>query len=218
MESEELKLEIALTASMLVAGFGGGLCGEEIPQIDIGVMWKYWKEAVDYERKPHVPLVLAGQFKGMTGKKLYIQPLSMKSATGIGYHKWLSRCLMQYEKFGITSGPMFRVATKNGPRWVAISDLNGLFRQILRKLQVYFPKLILADCNIEEEFSVKRSLRHRAMTEAQNKQLSWDVIEANNRWRKFLRSAGVLPALSMIECYTDAKASVELLVLFLFVF
>ena len=63
-----------------------------------------------------------------------------------------------------------------------------------------------------DEYSVRRSLRRGSTSEAQNAQVPKEVIEANNRWRKHMRSRGVLPSMDMIERYSDAKASIEALV------
>jgi hypothetical protein len=68
--------------------------------------------------------------------------------------------------------------------------------------------------NVKEEYSVYRSLRRGATTEAQNVQVPSEVIEANNRWRKHSRSRGLTPGMSMMERYTDAKASVPSLIRF----
>jgi hypothetical protein len=41
-----------------------------------------------------------------------------------------------------------------------------------------------------------------------------EVIEANNRWQKHLRARGLTPRMSMMERYSDAKASVPALIRF----
>jgi hypothetical protein len=41
-----------------------------------------------------------------------------------------------------------------------------------------------------------------------------EAIEANNRWRKHMRSRGLTPGMSMMERYLDAKASVPSLIRF----
>ena len=64
---------------------------------------------------------------------------------------------------------------------------------------------------VDEDYSVRRSFRRRATTEAQNRQIPREVIEMNNRWQKHIKGKGVLPNMSMLERYSDAKASVEAL-------
>jgi hypothetical protein len=74
--------------------------------------------------------------------------------------------------------------------------------------------LIPDEVVVSEEYSAFRSLRRGATAEAQNARVPKEVIEANNRWRKHSRSRGLTPGMSMMERYTDAKASVPALVRF----
>ena len=39
---------VALTGMLIVAGVGAGLQGEEMPQIDIGGLWKHWSEGTEH--------------------------------------------------------------------------------------------------------------------------------------------------------------------------
>jgi len=57
-------------------------------------------------------------------------------------------------------------------------------------------------------------MRRGATAEAQNVGIPPHVIEANNRWRKHMRSRGMLPGMSMMERYIDAKASLPSLIKF----
>jgi hypothetical protein len=63
-------------------------------------------------------------------------------------------------------------------------------------------------------FSMRRSARRGATSEAQNSGIPDDVIEANNRWRKKFRSKGLNPRMSMLERYTDAEANIPKLIRF----
>ena len=65
-----------------------------------------------------------------------------------------------------------------------------------------------------DETSVRRGPRGGATTEAQNDQVSKAVIEANNRWRKYERARGATPGMSMMERYSESKASVPTLIRF----
>mmetsp|Transcript_5670 Transcript_5670/g.8718 ORF Transcript_5670/g.8718 Transcript_5670/m.8718 type:complete len:94 (+) Transcript_5670:5009-5290(+) len=73
---------------MLICGFFAGLRGEEIVRTDLGAIRKHWQEAVNYRRASHVPLMLAGQFKKETGKKLFCQPLVAKTKSGVDIKTW----------------------------------------------------------------------------------------------------------------------------------
>ena len=65
-----------------------------------------------------------------------------------------------------------------------------------------------------EDYSVYRSLRRGAASEAQNERIDQIVFESNNRWRKAHRAKGMIPGWSMTEHYTDANVSVKMLVRF----
>ncbi|KAL7571173.1 hypothetical protein ACA910_014771 [Epithemia clementina (nom. ined.)] len=110
------RLEVCLTASLLIVGFTAALRGEEIPQIDIGMMRKYWKEAKEYCRNSHIPLALVGRFKQPAGTvNVFIQPLAPITSSGIQVALWLGRTIEEFNVVGVvTTGPMFRVSTPSG--------------------------------------------------------------------------------------------------------
>ena len=80
------KLEVALSGALVVIGFCAALRGEEIPQVDVGLIRKYWLEGITCSRVAHVPLAMAGRFKQTNGAfKIYIQPLAETTTkSGIG--------------------------------------------------------------------------------------------------------------------------------------
>lgn len=210
------RLEVGLTGAMLVSSYMAALRGEEVPLIDVGMMRKYWHESNNYTRKPHVTLALVGRFKQTNGAaKTFIQPLAIRSGSMVEIQLWLGRAIEQYDKMGVVSGPMFRtVSSKGAVKRATISDLDSLYHDILRRLQVRRPDLINPNEKVEDDYSMRRSPRRGVTTEAQNRNIPTDVVEINNRWKKFIRARGVLPSMSMVERYTDAKASVESLVRF----
>ena len=210
------KIEIALTGALVIAGFVAALRGEEIPQIDVGLMRKYWQEGLDYPRKRHVPVALAGRFKQTNGTfRIYIHPLADETSSGIKVRVWFERAIRCLNDNKIISGPMFRVTKRKGQlARASVGDLDVLFHDLWKRIQHRRPHLIPEATKIEEVYSVRRSLRRGATTEAQNRGIPTEVLEANNRWRKHLRGRGVLPTMSMVERYSDAKASVETLVRF----
>ena len=93
-----------------------------------------------------------------------------------------------------------------------IGDLDTLFHDILRQVQIRFPATLPAHLKIDDEYSVRRSLRRGSTSDAHNQHIPKEVIEANNRWRKHMRSRNVLPSMDMVERYSDAKATVIALV------
>jgi hypothetical protein len=95
-----------------------------------------------------------------------------------------------------------------------VGDINVLLHPALARVQARLPNLIGEGTKIEEEYSASRSFKRGATAQARNMDIPRDVIEANNRWRQKERSRGSTPHMSLLERYTDAKASVPLLVKF----
>lgn len=210
----EVLLPITLSGVLFSGVFGSGLRGEEIPQIDLGGLRKHWHEGSEHPRQAHVPLVLKGRFKRQVGEKLYFQPLAVRSNSGVEYKLWLQRTISIYQHLGVTSGPLFRtVVSKTGRvKRATISDMDLLFHDVMKRVQVRHPNLLPGSVNVEEEMSVRRSLRRSFTSQAQNVGIPKDVIEANNRWRKHMHSRGTTPSMDMVERYSEAKATVEFLV------
>lgn len=75
----EGRLKTAIAGVMITAGLGGGMRGEELNRLDIGIIRKHWKEAVSHPEVGHVPLGMVGRFKKTVGEKMYIQPLAVIS-------------------------------------------------------------------------------------------------------------------------------------------
>ena len=209
------KRKTALMGCMLVAGYYGALRGEEVNRVDLGGMNQYWKEgSSQIEEKRHVPLTLMGRFKQITGIKFYTQPLAWSTKGGRCLATWFLRARECYAEDNIVSGPMFRNEAKKSKMSVAEMDIG--FHALLRLVQNRCPNLIADSVKVEDDYSMKRSLRRGATAEAQNAQIPTDVIQANNRWRKFSRAKGMTPGMSMMERYSDARASVPTLILFSF--
>ena len=89
--------------------------------------------------------------------------------------------------------------------------MDQYFHPLLCEVQRYFPNLIPDTVVIRDSYS-----SYRYLSEAQNQGIPQEVIQANNRWRKFSKANGLTPGMSMMERYSDAKASVPTLVRFSF--
>jgi hypothetical protein len=94
----------------------------------------------------------------------------------------------------LTEGPLFRVEgkTRGSFKKASTGDLDQSFLGILNRVQGRWPSVIPDTVNVEEEYTVSRSLRCRATSHAQNVKTPKEVIESNNRWRKRSRSNGLL--------------------------
>jgi hypothetical protein len=127
---------------------------------------------------------------------------------------WAYRAIVAYEKFGVTTGPMFRVAgLKAGAKTKRskMGDLDPAFHEVLKRVQDRWPHVISESVKVEDDYSIRRSLRRGSTSRAQNQGIAASVVEANQRWRKHERSQGVLPSMGMMKRCSDAKASVKTL-------
>jgi hypothetical protein len=126
--------------------------------------------------------------------------------------------IVEYGRIGIITGPVFRRVrpwpTDKVER-ARIGDINLLFHPELLWVQVNQPNLIGEETKVEDEYSASRSFKRGATAQARNMDIPTDVIQANNRWWQKERSRGSTPHMLLLERYTDAKASVPLLVKFL---
>ena len=179
-------------------------------------MRKHWLESVNHGEEPHVPLMLSGRFKREIGEKVFCQPLAMTSKSGVNIGEWIWRTLEALGHQNVTTGPMFRVAEKGKGMFkrATTADLNPSFIALLERVQKRWANVFAGDLDVGKEFNIGRSLRRGVMAEAQNVGIPEEVIEANNRWRRQARAKGLTPGMSMMERYSDAKASVPTLVQF----
>ena len=94
-------------------------------------------------------------------------PLVAVTASEIINGLWSGRVIDLYDAAGIVRGPVFRVSTKAGSsRRAKISELDPLFHDVLRRVQVLRPDLILRDTDVAVDFSMQRSLRRGSNTQA----------------------------------------------------
>jgi hypothetical protein len=210
------KSRTALVATMMLAGWFAALRGEEIVRVDVGQMRKHWVESTMLKEAPHIPLMLSGRFKREVGETVFCQPLAMESKSGIKIGQWFWRALEMLAAQDVTSGPMFRVMGKEVGTFkrATTADLNPNFIDLLERVRKRWSNVFGQEVNIRKEFSIGRSLQRGVTAEAQNVGIPKEVIEANNRWRKHARSKGSTPGMTMMERYSDAKASVPTLVRF----
>jgi hypothetical protein len=216
------RLKTAVTGVMIVGGLGGGLRGEEIIRVDLGVIRKHLKEACDHPGESHIPLDMVGRFKSQVGEQICVQPLPNESVSGLGYRLWMFRAIVSYAKFGITQGLIIRVTIKPKAgganaatfKQAKVGDLVNIFHPVLIRAKGSFPEIISLEVNVEEEYRVSRSLKRGATSQARNKEIPTDIIETSNHWRKMERARGATPHMALLERYADARAVLPLLVRF----
>jgi hypothetical protein len=151
---------------------------------------------------PHITIALLGLFNGETRENYHLLPIVSLTRLGIDNKIWIGRLLGIYETKNILSGPLFR--TSLGQR-IKAGDFDQTFFDRLEQVQTTRPDFIPSSEDTEEEFDIYRSFRRGSTSEATNQGLPPDVIDANNRWRRFNQSGAGCPSLSMREHYTDVR-------------
>ena len=205
------QIEVATAACIIISGYFGGLRGEEISKANLGAIRRYWNESTNYTDHPHIPLVLVGRFKGQRGEKLFCQPLAFVTNGGCTIGMWFIRLIKALQNKGREKGPLFRNEKKKA---MTVGDMDFYFHKVLKEVQRRHPSIISESVNVEEDYSVSRSLRRGATAEARNVGICSDVINMNNKWRSILRANGMNPGMTMIERYTDAKVAAPTLIRF----
>lgn len=201
-------LEALRIGTFVSVGFCGGLRGEEIMLMDVCGMMRHRAEGNSH-KVPHTVIALLGKFKGETGQRYHYMPMAKESRSGIKLDFWVGKFLGWYHERGIREGHLMR--SENGSRLRASHLSMPLFR-ILKEIQFERPDLIPSEVEVDEEFGMGRSLRRGSNSQAINAGLRKEVIDRNNRWRKFERSKGRNPRLEMQEHYADARLIVGALV------
>ncbi len=84
-------------------------------------------------------------------------------------------------------------------------DFEPRFFDHLEQVQISRPELIPPTDDVSEEYGIYRSFRRGSPSEATNKGLPPEVIDANNRWRKFHQAGASRPTLAMREHYSDIR-------------
>ncbi len=88
-------------------------------------------------------------------------------------------------------------------------DFEPQFFDRLESIQSLRPDLIPPTDNVSEEYGIYRSFRRGSTSAATNNGLPPEVIEANNRWRKFHQAGASRPSLSMREHYADIRLTLN---------
>ena len=201
-EAEKKDIESLMAFTLI--GFCISLRGEEVPLTSIDGLATYWEETRAHAT-PHMMITLRGKFKGENNLRWHCVPLAVENKSNLPTRRWISRMLhRRYRREGHRSGYLF--AKKNG-RKSSLGDYDPLFREYLSRLQKRKPKLFCKDVVINE-YSLRRSLRRGATTEAENNGVDLVTIELINRWRRKEKARGAEAGLSMRQTYTQVSRAV----------
>jgi hypothetical protein len=190
----------------LVAGFSGGLRGEEVVKLDLQAMIENAHDAV-HNKTPFVPLPLLGRFKGEIGNRHHIIPIVCVSKSGINNKFWFEKIIQLRAEQGRINGWLYQ--KEDGKREKA-SFVEPLFVNLLQEIKEE-TNLIPAKIDIKDKYGIYRSLRRGSNTEAVNQGVDKDDIDLNNRWRKVENAKGRRPTMGMRQHYTEIKLALKAL-------
>ena len=95
----------------------------------------------------------------------------------------------------------------NGKK-ASMGDFDPMFRDYLERAMRKFPTLFYKSVALQD-YSLRRSLRRGATTEAENNNVDTVTIELVNRWRKKEAAKGAEAGLTMRQVYTQVSRAVK---------
>ena len=199
--NDEARNELEEFACVLLISYGVALRGEEIAMVSLKGMLDTWLEGTT-AHDPHIMVTLHGHFKGETGLRWHCLPLALNNASNIPYKKWIKRLLFRRMlKEGRQTGWLF--AKANGTRR-EFSYYDPMLLDYLGKARKADPSIMSELANLED-FSLWRSPRSGATTEASINGVPGRIIELMGRWRKKEYARGTSPGLAMRQVYTRVR-------------
>lgn len=206
-KDEVALFECASLGSLLVVGFGTAFRGEEFGLVRLRSTRENTAKGLNQRTTPHAVVGFAGRLKGISGPpRNYTLPLAIKSDSGVLYKIWLLRLLGLYSRHGVEDGPLFRTHW-NSKNAATISQLDVPFRNALKDMQEARPDLLSSDVDVDVWYSVFRSLRRAAHTQAVNQNTPKATRELIARWNTVEKAKNRAPSLGMPEHYIDLLAA-----------
>ena len=147
--------------------------------------------------------MLHGKFKGESGVCWHCIPIALRTRSGLPVGKWLARIVMRrvFEQ-GISGWWLFRNADGSRRRF---GFYDPKLLELLEKVKSHFPEELHKVTQVED-FSLWRSGRRGAITEAANQKIEQHIIDLMGRWRQREAAKGTEPGLPMRQVYTQMKS------------
>ena len=149
-----------------------------------------------------------GRLTGETGERYHMMILARTTNSGIEPGKWADRLESSLRHPSVRNGFVFKTTRGNQAK---IGNYEDEFLDRLTQTRVARPSLFAPDVNVTEVYSLRRSLRRGSTSEAANRGVPKDIIEMNNRWRKFEAARGRRPGMSMMAHYTEIRLAIPTL-------
>jgi hypothetical protein len=206
-----LMAELEEFAGALLISFGAALRGEEISLVSLKGMLSTWLECTTALPHPHIMITLHGRFKGETGLRWHCLPLSIQNASGLPYKIWIAR-LLRRKLLGEGRSNGWLFARPDGSR-KPFTDLDPLLLEYLGRAREKDPSVMSSLADLQD-FSLWRSPRSGATTQAANRGVPGPTVELIGRWRKREAARGSEPGLPMRQVYTRVRNSLDALLIF----
>ncbi len=202
--------ELEDTVVFMLAAFGAGLRGEEVPLLSLDGLLTFWDESrVDEES--HVMLTLKGRFKGEVDKRWHLVPVSDTTRSDLPFRKWMERVLhRRVNLHSRDTGWLFQ--DRRGTR-LKFGCYDSLFRTLVDQARERYPRLV-PEAIKTGDFSLWRSPRRGAVLETTNQDVSEKVIDLINRWRKKEAAKGSEAGLAMRQVYTQVRSTLPAMLKF----
>eukprot|EP00956_Cyclotella_meneghiniana_P029333 scaffold70717_cov42-Cyclotella_meneghiniana.AAC.1 len=157
--------------------FCGDLRGEEVTLLSLGGLLTFWEDSLNSDPQ-YIMLTLHGRFKGETGLRWHCIPLPVKTKSALPNFKWIARAVHRRVNLqGRHKGWFF--ADGEGKKR-KMSYYKPMLQDHLLSVQENMKEVIPTSVDVEG-FSLWRSGRSGAHTEATNNQVPEHVIRTMGR-------------------------------------
>ena len=208
--SEEEKKKVEELMSYVLMEFCACLRGEEVPLLSLQGLLTFWEETTT-ATTPFIMLTLRGRFKGEGELRWHCIPIPCQTRTGLPVLKWIRRMVRRLVvEEDRTTGWAFADSSGKARK---ISHYDSLLVDMMDQVKTYFPGVVNAVTDVSD-FSLWRSGRRGAITEATNQGVDQNTIDLMGRWRKREKARGTEPGLPMRQVYTQVKSSIQGMLLF----
>ena len=184
-----------------VGGFCTGLRGDEMMLIELAGTANSIKH-LDALVNAHFKFILLGRTKGnqLSGAKFGVPCVPVMSGTNLRPGRWIKRLVTTLHGMGRRSGRSF-CRQLASPK---MHEFANDWFSVLEKVQS--TSLHIGDeVDIREAYGLARSERRGVTAHARNMEVSVELLNAVNRWRKEANSATGNPRLDMVDVYTTLE-------------
>ena len=163
---------------------------------------------------PHVIIPLRGRFKGETGERCHLFPMTNCTKSNLKIRDTLKLFLNMRK--GIHQPritPSWAFVNSHNQK-MSFEHMNNLVLDCLELVsqEDHDDELDLHKHDIREDYSINRSFRRGSTSHAQNQGIPEDVINRQNRWTTVENAKGRRPKFNMVELYSDIEQLVPSMV------